>query len=64
VLVDGFGAARWRLFEERAGATMQIETFGRLPAPARSDVFAEGARLARFLLDGRDAQIHLGAYPA
>lgn len=64
VLVDGVGAAPWRLFEERPGATMRIETFGRLPASAEDDVLAEGARLARFLLDGREAETRLGAYPA
>ncbi|HYF11278.1 MAG TPA: winged helix DNA-binding domain-containing protein, partial [Actinomycetota bacterium] len=65
VLVDGVGAARWRLLEDPAGATMRIETFGRLSASSKDDVLAEGARLARFLLDGReDAAIRLGTYAA
>ena len=55
VLVDGTGAARWRLFEaKRAGASLRIETFRRLARAERADVLAEGDALARFLRDGAD----------
>jgi hypothetical protein len=49
ILVDGFGAARWRLFETKQDATLRIEAFRRLRREERADVGDEAARLAAFL---------------
>jgi len=54
VVVDGFGAARWRLFETRGDARMRIEPFRRLSRAERDGVLEEGTSLARFLRDGED----------
>jgi Winged helix DNA-binding domain len=49
VLVDGFGAARWRLDIDGDGGTLRIEAFGTLSRPELGAVAEEGARLAAFL---------------
>ena len=48
MLVDGFGAARWRLFETRSDARLRIEPFRRLTKQERTDVQAEAVALAGF----------------
>jgi hypothetical protein len=59
ILVDGFGAARWRLFETKADATMRIEPFRRLTRDERADVRAEAGLLAAFLAPERTVRIEL-----
>jgi hypothetical protein len=54
VLVDGFVAARWRLFETATGSSLRIEAFRRVSRADRAAVLDEGASLARFLRDGAD----------
>jgi hypothetical protein len=59
ILVDGFGAARWRLFETKAHATMRIEPFRRLTRDERADVRGEARLLAAFLAPERTVRIEL-----
>jgi hypothetical protein len=61
VLVDGTGAARWRLFEAKSGASLRIEPFRRLTRAERDDVREEAARLAAFLAPETSARIELVA---
>ena len=49
VLVDGFGAARWRLYRDHDDATLRVESFRGLPRAERADIAEEGERLIRFL---------------
>jgi hypothetical protein len=49
VLVDGTGAARWRLVERKPGATLRIEPFRRLTRQERAETREEAGRLATFL---------------
>jgi hypothetical protein len=53
VLVDGFGAARWRL--DKTGAILSIEPFRRLAPAVRAELGDEAARLGAFLTDGQRA---------
>lgn len=60
VLVDGFGAARWKLGREKDTATLRVEPFRRLTRTERGDVTEEGARLAAFLAEdagSRDVRV-------
>jgi hypothetical protein len=59
ILVDGFGAARWRLFETKQAATLHIEPFRRLTRDERVDVRAEAALLATFLAPESTVRIEL-----
>ena len=52
VLVDGFAAARWRLWVAGDDATLRVEPFGRLARDDRAAVSEEGERLAAFLAPG------------
>jgi hypothetical protein len=52
VLVDGFAAARWRLWVTGDDATLRVEPFGRLARDDRAAVSEEGERLAAFLTPG------------
>jgi hypothetical protein len=54
VLVDGFVAARWRLFETRTSASLRIEPFRRLSREERADVLGAAEAVARFLRDGAE----------
>ncbi len=56
VLVDGYPAARWRLFTEDGGATLRIERFRSLRAAERADVADEAKRLLAFLATDADAR--------
>lgn len=49
VLVDGFGAARWRLSLDGGDATLRVEPFATMGRDDRAAVSAEGERLAAFL---------------
>jgi len=59
VLVDGTVAARWRLFETKADATLRIEPFGRLTREERAHTREEAARLGAFLAPERDVRVEL-----
>jgi hypothetical protein len=59
ILVDGFGAARWRLFETKRDATMRIEPFRRLTREERAAVKAEATELAGFLAPETTARLEL-----
>jgi hypothetical protein len=59
ILVDGFGAARWRLFETKTDATLRIEPFRRLTRQERADVREEATRLAAFLAPERRVRFEL-----
>ncbi|MGZ8605074.1 MAG: winged helix DNA-binding domain-containing protein [Actinomycetota bacterium] len=63
VLVDGFGAARWRLFEAKAGSTLRIEPFRRLTPEERVDTREEAERLATFLAPESDVRVEVKAQP-
>ncbi len=52
VLVDGFASARWRLDDQKDGATLRIEPFRRLTRAERAEVADEAERLLAFLTDG------------
>jgi hypothetical protein len=49
VLVDGFVAGTWQLHRSRTTATLAVEQFGLLAAPARSALADEGQGLLRLL---------------
>jgi hypothetical protein len=57
VLVDGMGAARWRLVRTKAEATLRIEPFRRLTRAERAETRSEGANLAAFLAADLDVRI-------
>lgn len=59
VLVDGTVAARWRLFETKADATLRIEPFGRLTREERAYTREEAARLAAFLAPDTGVRVEL-----
>jgi DNA glycosylase AlkZ-like len=61
ILVDGMGAARWRLFEMKTDATMRIEPFRRLTPEEQADVKEEAGRLARFLAPEAAVRVELRA---
>jgi len=56
VLVDGFPAARWRLFTEGGGAMLRIERFRLLRAAEREELAEEAERLLAFLATSADAR--------
>jgi hypothetical protein len=64
VLVDGMGAARWRLFETKADARLRIEPFRRLTPQERVDTQEEAGRLATFLAPETDVRVELRARAA
>jgi Winged helix DNA-binding domain len=64
VLVDGSGAARWRLFETKQDAALRIEPFRRLTRQERADTRAEAERLAAFLAPKTTVRIEFRAYAA
>jgi len=49
VLVDGFGAARWRAELDGDRATLWVESFSRIARTDRAEISEEGERLAAFL---------------
>ena len=49
VLVDGFVAARWKLEQDGAEATLRVEPFGRLTREDRAAVSDEGRHLTELL---------------
>jgi hypothetical protein len=59
VLVDGMGAARWRLVEAKAGAALRIEPFRRLTRDERNKTREEAGRLAAFLTPDPDVRVEL-----
>jgi hypothetical protein len=59
VLADGSVAARWRLFEAKAGSTLRIEPFRRLTKEERTQTREEAERLATFLAPEADARVEL-----
>jgi hypothetical protein len=59
VLVDGSGAARWRLFETKDDATLRIEAFRRLTREERAEIRAEARRLATFLAPETKVRLEL-----
>jgi hypothetical protein len=64
VLVDGMGAARWRLFETKADARLRIEPFRHLTHEERVDTQEEAGRLATFLAPETDVRVELPARAA
>jgi len=48
VLVDGFVHGRWRIDRVKNRASLVVEPFSALPAPARAALAEEGERLLRF----------------
>jgi hypothetical protein len=62
ILVDGFGAASWRLVRARGSATLAIEPYGTLSKADASAVADEGERLIAFLAPGAERrEVRLGA---
>ncbi|HET7235952.1 MAG TPA: winged helix DNA-binding domain-containing protein [Actinomycetota bacterium] len=57
VLVDGFGAARWRLEREKASATLLVEPFGAIPRVERAEIQTEGMRLLVFLTPDAERRV-------
>ena len=49
VLVDGFGAARWKAELDRDRATLRVEPFAKVARDDRAEVSEEGERLLAFL---------------
>jgi hypothetical protein len=49
ILVDGFGAARWRAELDGDRATLWVEAFSKLARSDRAEISEEGERLAAFL---------------
>jgi hypothetical protein len=59
VLVDGMGAARWRLFETKTDPTLRIEPFRRLTREEGADTEEEAGRLATFFALQANVRIEL-----
>jgi hypothetical protein len=60
LLVDGFINGVWRITRERRSATMAVRLLGPVPAPDRSAVEEEAARLLAFLApDAEQRQVQL-----
>jgi hypothetical protein len=57
VLVDGFGAARWRLEREKTSATLLVEPFGAIPRDDRVEIQTEGTRLLGFLTPDAERRV-------
>jgi hypothetical protein len=64
ILLDGMGAARWRLFETKGDARLRIEPFRRLTREERAETREEAARLATFLAPEADVRLELTARAA
>jgi hypothetical protein len=64
ILVDGMGAARWRLFQTKADARLRIEPFRRLTREEQADTKEEAGRLATFLAPEADVRVELTARSA
>ena len=67
VLVDGFGAARWRAELDRDRSTLWVEPFGKIARADRAEVAEEGDRLLGFLApetDRRDVRFRTFRTPA
>jgi Winged helix DNA-binding domain len=67
VLVDGFGAARWRAELERDRSTLWVEPFAKVARDDRAGVTEEGERLLAFLapeIDRRDVRFRTFRGPA
>ena len=63
VLVDGFAAARWRLWTEGGDAILRVEPFGKLRRDDRAAVSEEGERLAAFLAPETERRtVRFGAF--
>jgi hypothetical protein len=56
-------AARWRLFETKADATLRIEPFRRLTRDERDPTREEAARLAAFLAPETEVRVDLLTAP-
>ncbi|WP_027932953.1 winged helix DNA-binding domain-containing protein [Amycolatopsis thermoflava] len=54
VLVDGLVRGSWRIVRSRAGATLEVEPYGRVSKKDRDALESAGARLVRFAV-GEDA---------
>lgn len=54
VLVDGFGAARWRAERDGNRSTLWVEPFAKLARTDRAEVAGEGERLLAFLAPDAD----------
>jgi DNA glycosylase AlkZ-like len=52
--VDGFVAGTWKVSRVRNVSTLTVSPFAPLPSAAKSDLAAEGVRLARFLQPDAD----------
>jgi winged helix DNA-binding protein len=51
VLVDGFGAARWKVEREKELAVLRIEPFGRISRAEKNAVSEEAERLLSFVVE-------------
>jgi len=57
-LVDGFGAGTWKLARQSESATLRVQPFRPLAAPARAELGEEGERLLAFLAaDARSREL-------
>jgi len=54
VLIDGFGAARWKAELDRDRATLWVEPLAKIARDDRAEVAEEGDRLVAFLAPGAD----------
>ncbi len=54
-LIDGFVRGTWKIDKQRTGATLRLTPLEPIPAPDRSALEVEGARLLAFIVP--DAQI-------
>jgi hypothetical protein len=62
LLVDGFINGVWRITRERRSATLAVRLLGPVPAPDRSAVEEEAARLLAFLApDAEQRQVQLNS---
>jgi Winged helix DNA-binding domain len=69
VLVDGFGAARWRAELDGDRATLWVEPFSKITRTDRAEISEEGERLVAFLVPGggrREVRLrtHSGSAPS
>ena len=69
VLVDGFGAARWRAELDGDRATLWVEPFSKITRTDRAEISEEGERLVTFLAPGggrREVRLrpHSGSAPS
>jgi DNA glycosylase AlkZ-like len=69
VLVDGFGAARWKAELDGERATLWVEPFSKITRTDRAEICEEGERLVAFLAPGggrREVRLrtHSGSAPS